>query len=290
MMLAAPRYIAETEKRPGRFDLAGAVSSTLGMTALVYGIVHSADAGWSNPVTVAALTVGVLLLAFFVFNEWRSEQPIMPLRLFANRERVGAYIGRILFLGAMMGFWFFITQFLQGVSNYSPLEAGLAFLPMTVANFVMAMAVPRFSRRFGNPRLLAGGVTLTMIGMFWLSRLSADTYYLTGIALPMILIGIGQGGSLGPLTAAGIAGVASKDAGAASGLVNVAHQLGGSLGLGILVTVFAAAGSSTLDDRDLLAHRISTSLTASTVMLVLAIIVVVTLIVPSRKAVNINSI
>ncbi|MEH7309053.1 MFS transporter [Neobacillus drentensis] len=288
MILAAPRYIAETETRSGRFDLAGAVSSTIGMTALVYGIVHSADAGWNSLVTVTALTAGVLLLAFFVFNEWRAEQPIMPLRLFANRERVGAYIGRILFLGAMMGFWFFITQFLQGVSNYSPLEAGLAFLPMTVANFVMAISVPRFTRRFGNPRLLAAGVTLTMIGMFLLSRLSTDTNFLTGIALPMILIGIGQGGSLGPLTASGISGVGSKDAGAASGLVNVAHQLGGSLGLAILVTVFAAAGSSTVDDRNLLAHRISTSLTVGTAMLMLALVVVITLIVRSRKTVELK--
>ncbi|HZW83435.1 MAG TPA: MFS transporter [Candidatus Deferrimicrobium sp.] len=283
MMLAVPRYIAETEKRSGKFDLAGAVSSTLGMTALVNCIVHSADAGWGNPVTVGALTVAVLLLGFFVFNEWHAEQPIMPLRLFASRERVGAYVGRILFLGAMMGFWFFITQFLQGVSNYSPLEAGLAFLPMTVANFVMAIAVPKFTRRFGNPRLLAGGVTLTMIGMFWLSRLSGDTNYITGIALPMILIGIGQGGSLGPLTASGIAGVSTKDSGAASGLVNVAHQLGGSLGLGILVTVFASTGSANLNGRELLAHRISASLTGSTVMLVLAIIVIFTLIVRSNK-------
>ncbi|WP_051317103.1 MFS transporter [Ectobacillus panaciterrae] len=289
MMLAAPRYLAETEKHPGRFDLAGAMSSTLGMTALVYGIVHSATTGWSNPVTVAALTAGVLLLAFFVFNEWRAEQPIMPLRLFASRERVGAYAARILFLGAMMGFWFFITQFLQGVSNFSPFEAGLAFLPMTLANFAIAIAVPRLTRRFGNARLLAGGVTLTMIGMFWLSRISADTLYVTGIALPMILIGIGQGASLGPLTAAGIAGVASKDAGAASGLVNVAHQLGGSLGLGILVTVFAAAGSTILGDRDLLAHRISISLTGGTVMLALALVVVVMLIVRPRKAAEINS-
>jgi MFS family permease len=91
MILAALRYIAETEKRPGRFNLAGAVDSTLGMTALVYGIVHSADAGWSDAVTIAALLIGVLLLAFFVYNEWRAEEPIMPLRLFGSSERVGAY-------------------------------------------------------------------------------------------------------------------------------------------------------------------------------------------------------
>jgi EmrB/QacA subfamily drug resistance transporter len=286
MLLASQRYVAETEKRPGKFDLAGAISSTLGMSTLVYGIVHSADSGWSNPVTIGSLTFAVLLLAFFVYNEWRAEQPIMPLRLFASHERVGAYIGRILFLGAMMGFWFFITQFLQGVYNFSPLEAGMAFLPMTVANFIMAISVPRFTRRFGNPRLLACGVAITMIGMFWLSRLSADTNYLTGIALPMILIGIGQGGSLGPLTASGIAGVGSKDAGAASGIVNVAHQLGGSLGLGILVAVFASAGSTSLNGGELLAHRIAMSLTGSTVMLVLALIVVFTLIVRSRRAVE----
>jgi predicted MFS family arabinose efflux permease len=289
MLLAAPRFIAETEKRPGRFDLVGAVSSTLGMTALVYGIVHAADVGWSNMVTIGALLIGVFLLVFFVFNEWRAEQPIMPFRLFKSHERVGAYLSRFLFLGAMMGFWFFITQFLQRISHYSPLEAGLAFLPMTVANFVIAIAVPKFTRRFGNPSLLAGGVFLTMFGMFWLSRLSVDTFYLTGIALPMVLIGIGQGASLGPLTASGIAGVEVKDAGAASGLVNVAHQLGGSLGLGILVTVFASSDSTTLKEQGLLVHWISASLTGSTVMLLLAVIVVVTLILKSHNTIKLSS-
>jgi predicted MFS family arabinose efflux permease len=160
----------------------------------------------------------------------------MPLRLFASRERAGAYAARILFLGAMMGFWFFITQFLQGVLGCSPLEAGIAFLPLTLANFAAAMALPRLTRRLGNARLLAGGLTLTLLGMAWLGRVSADTPYLAGIALPMVLIGIGQGGTLTPLTVSGIAGAAAEDAGAASGLVNVAHQLGGSLGLGVLVT------------------------------------------------------
>jgi EmrB/QacA subfamily drug resistance transporter len=284
MILAAPRYLPETERRSGRFDLPGALTSTLGMTALVYGIVRSADAGWSDPLTVAVLTAGVLLLASFVLNEGRAAQPIMPLRLFASRERAGAYAARILFLGAMLGFWFFLTQFLQGVYGYSPLEAGIAFLPMTLANFAVALVVPRLTQRLGNARLLAVGVTLTLIGMAWLSRLSAVSPYLTGVALPMILIGIGQGGALGPLTAAGIAGVAPEDAGAASGLVNVAHQLGGSLGLGVLVTVFAAAGSGALAAGDLLAHRVATALTAGTVMLALALAVVVALIVRPRKA------
>lgn len=279
LMLATPRYLAETERRRGQFDVAGALSSTLGMSALVYGIVRSASAGWGDSVTIAALAAGVLLLAFLVFNEWRAAQPIMPLRLFADRERAGAYAGRILFLGAMMGFWFFMTQFLQGVLGFSPLQAGVAFLPMTVANFAVALAVPWLTQRFGNARLLAGGLTLTLVGMAWLSRVSVDSGYLVGIALPMVLIGIGQGASLSPLTSAGIANVAPEDAGAASGLVNVAHQLGGSIGLGVLVVVFAAAGASALEGRTLLAHRVAASLTAGTAMLALALAVVFLLIV-----------
>ena len=139
--------------------------------------------------------------------------------------------------------------------------------------------ITSLTRRFGNARLLAGGLTLTLVGMAWLSRVSADSAYLTGVALPMILIGIGQGAVLGPLTIAGVAGVAAEDAGAASGLVNVTHQLGGSLGLAILVVVFAAAGPAGFGLRELLAHRIAVSLTAATLMLGLALLLVLALIV-----------
>ena len=282
LMVGAQRYLVETERRSGQFDLFGAISSTVGMTALVYGIVRAATAGWTELLTMATLTAGVMLLALFVVNEWRAQQPIMPLRLFASRERAGAYGARVLYLGAMMGFWFFTTQFLQGILGYSPLEAGAAFLPTTLPNCAAAMMVPKLTKRLGNARLLAAGLTLTLIGMAWLSRVSVDTSYLTGVAFPMTLIGIGQGAVLGPLTVAGVAAVAPIDAGAASGLVNVAHQLGGSLGLAILVTVFAAAGG-TPDARELLARGISASLTVGAVMLALAIALVIVLIVRPRK-------
>jgi predicted MFS family arabinose efflux permease len=270
---AAPRYLPETQRRPGQLDAAGAVSSTLGMTALGYGIVRSADAGWSDALTLITLAASVLLLALFVANERRAAQPIMPLRLFSSRERAGAYAARLLFLGAMAPFWFFTTQFLQNVAGYSPVQAGLAFLPTAVVNFAAAMAVPRLTRRFGNAAVLAAGLAISLIGMAWLGRLSAGTPYLTGIALPMILIGAGQGLALGPLTAAGIAGVDPEDAGAAGGVTNVAHQLGGSLGLGVLVAVFAAADSSTLHGAELLAHRIGASLTVGAGLLALALVI-----------------
>jgi EmrB/QacA subfamily drug resistance transporter len=279
LILVARRFLPETEPRPGRLDLIGALTSTVGMTALVYGLVRSADAGWSDPLTVAALALGVVLLALFVLDQWRAEQPIMPLRLFASRERAGAYAGRLLFLGGMLSFWFFVTQYLQGVLGYSPLQTGFAFLPTTLVNFAVALGVPWLTHRLGNGRLLAGSLLVAVIGMAWLSRVSADSSYLTAVALPMLLIGAGQGGALAPLTSAGVSGVAAEDAGAAGGVVNVAHQLGGSLGLGLLVTVFAAAGSAELAGPDLLAHQIGAALTAGAVLLALAFVVVALLIV-----------
>jgi EmrB/QacA subfamily drug resistance transporter len=273
MMLAAPRYLPETQPRSGQADAIGAATSTLGMTALVFGIVRTADAGWSDTLALTSIVAGLVLLALFVANERRAPQPIMPLRLFASRERSGAYAARLLFLGAMAPFWFFTTQWLQSVAGYSAVEAGLAFMPVTVVNFAAAMAIPKLTRRYRNATVLVGGLTISFIGLAWLSRLDADTPYLTGIALPMMLIGAGQGGSLGPLTAGGIAGVAPQDAGAAGGVTNVAHQIGGSLGLAVLVAVFAAADSTTLAGPDLFAHRISASLTAGAAMLALALVV-----------------
>lgn len=285
LMLGARRYLKESDLRPGEFDLAGAVSSTLGISALVYGLVRSTSAGWNDGLTIAALAAGVLLIAFLVVNEGRARQPIMPLHLFASRERAGAYAARVLFLGAMVGFWFFTTQFLQGVLGFSPFEAGLAFLPSTLPNFAAAIAVPRLTQRLGNGRLLALGLGLATLGMAWLAQASADAPYLSSVALPMVLIGIGQGFSLSPLTVAGIAGVKAEDAGAASGLVNVAHQLGGSLGLAVLIVVFTAAGAGLPDARELLAQRIDAALTAGTAMLGLALALIIALLVRPRRLV-----
>jgi len=284
LVLAAPRYLPETARRRGRFDLAGAATSTLGMIAIVYGIVRAAETAWTDGVTLATLALGGVLLALFVLNERRVAQPITPLRLFASRERVGAYVARVLFVGAMFGMFFFLTQYLQGVDGYSPLKAGLAFLPLTTVMFAMVFVVPALVARLGNARLLAVGVTTAFLGMAWLSRLSADTPYLTGIALPMVVLGLGAGAAFTPLTASGVADVEPEDAGAASGLVNVAHQLGGSLGLGVLVTVFASASPDGLDASAALAHRIASSLTVGATMLALALAVVVALVRRPRPA------
>jgi EmrB/QacA subfamily drug resistance transporter len=275
MLLAARRYIAESETTRGRFDVAGAASSTLGMSALVYGLIRSASAGWGDALTQGALAAGVLLLAAFILIERRAAQAILPLRLFADRQRNAAYGARVLFMGAMIGFFFFTTQFLQVVLGYPPSLTGLAFLPMTLVNFGVALCVPRLTRRLGNARLLAMGLGLTLLGMAWLSRVDAGTAYWLGVALPMVLIGAGQGMALSPLTAAGVAGVPARDAGAASGIVNVAHQLGSSLGLAALVAV-AGLGAGQLAGAPLLAHRVTVALGSAAAMLALALLLVLT--------------
>lgn len=282
LIWGAKRYLVETPPKPGQLDLAGAVSSTLGMSILVFGIVRSAEFGWRDEAAASSLVIGLSLLTFFLFHESRASQPILPMHLFASRERSGAYAARMLFLGGMVGFWFFTTQFLQGVLMYQPLQAGLAFLPTTIPNFVAAMLVPRLTRKVGNAKLLAVGLGIGVVGMTWIAQVTELSPYITAIALPMVLIGISQGFVLAPLTVSAVAGVASEDAGAASGLVNVAHQLGGSLGLSILVVVFAAGGSAALGTTVALAHHVADTFAASAVMLALSLVLVLAFIVRPR--------
>ncbi|MCZ8158554.1 MAG: MFS transporter [Rhizobiaceae bacterium] len=272
MIAASLRFIPESTRQEGRFDLAGALTATVGMVAIVYGLIRSASHGWGDPETLAVIAVAIALIVAFVFVECRAAQPIVPLRLFASRERAGAYAARVLFLGSMVGFFFFTTQFLQSVLGYTAAESGLAFLPATLVNFVSAMLVPRLTPKLGNGRLLAIGLVLSFAGMFWLSRVTANADFLSAVALPMVLIGWGQGFVLGPLTTAGISGVARADAGAASGVVNTAHQLGNSLGLAALVAA-AAFGTSGLSGPDLLAHRVTIALSGSSIMMALALLI-----------------
>src|SRR5580692_1044301 len=177
LVFLAPRFLPESERSHGHFDLAGATTSTLGMTALVYGFVRAASAGWGNRITVASFVAGAFLLGAFILTEMRAEQPITPLHLFASRQRSGAYAARVLVVSGMFAMFFFLTQFFQGVRGFSALEAGLAFLPVTAVMFGAARLSPRIAPRVGNARLLIGGVFVALVGMAWLSRITADTAY-----------------------------------------------------------------------------------------------------------------
>jgi predicted MFS family arabinose efflux permease len=211
-----------------------------------------------------------VLLSLFVVAERRARQPITPLRLFADRTRASAYLTRVLLVGAVFSMFFFVSQFLQGVLGYSALRAGIAFLPQTLVLFAASQLVSRVATRFSTERLLVAGIGTAFLGMTWLSRIDSTTPYFPGVALPLVVLGLGIGIAFVPLTSASLSGVAVEDAGAASGLVNVAQQVGASLGLGILVTVFAASSSP---GRLGLAHGVNAALTGSAVLLGLALLV-----------------
>jgi hypothetical protein len=183
----------------------------------------------------------------------------------------------------MIGFFFFTTQYLQDALGFTPLQAGLGFLPMSLVNFAVALAIPRLGARIPNGVLLAGGTAVTLLGMAWLSLAGVGDAYLSSVALPMVLIGAGQGLAFAPLTNAGIAGVAPSDAGAASGLVNTAHQLGTALGLAVLSAVALRAGSGS-SGPDAVAEHVRAALTGSSVLLALALLIVLVLIVPAGRS------
>ncbi|HMD25875.1 MAG TPA: MFS transporter [Streptosporangiaceae bacterium] len=241
VLAIAPLFVAETPRQAGRFDLAGAVTSTAGVASLVYGFVCAAADGWGDHLTLAAFGAAAVLLAGFLVIESRVHQPITPLRLFADASRSGSFAARLLLLAGMFGVFFFLTQFLQKVMGFSPLRAGVAFLPLTAALFGMSRTAPRLMPRLGAKPLMIIGMLPAIVSLAWLSRVSPATGYWSGVFGPMMLLGIGMGLVFVPLTTASLAGVAPADSGAASSMVNVMQQVGGALGLAVLVAVFGTA-------------------------------------------------
>jgi EmrB/QacA subfamily drug resistance transporter len=249
VLVAAPAFLAESPRQPGRLDITGALASTAGMSALVYAFIRAASQGWSDRLTLGAFAAAAILLVAFVVNESRTEHPIMPLHLFADRGRAGSYLARLLLVAGMFGMFFFLTQFVQEILGFSPLRAGVAFVPLTAALFTVSRSAPRLIPRFGARPLMVAGLVPAIAGMTWLGQISPTTSYLTGILGPMLLLGTGMGLAFVPLTMASLQGVHPEDAGAAASMVNVTQQVGGALGLAILVTVFGHASRAAAQHR-----------------------------------------
>ncbi|MFJ9903753.1 MFS transporter [Streptomyces sp. NPDC101152] len=242
--LAAPRWIRESERHPGHFDIAGALTSTLGMVLLVYGFIRAAQDGWRNPLTLASFAAAVVVLAVFVLIERGSVQPITPLHMFADRNRAGTYGMMLSLAAAIFGMFFFLTLFVQDVLRFSPLRAGLAFLPVSAVIAVGAGLASRFLPRFGpKPFMVVGGV-LAAGGLAWLTLTDVHSTYAGSILGPILVFGLGMGMEFVSLTLMALSNVSVRETGAASGLLNATQQVGGSLGLSILVTVFGTASTN----------------------------------------------
>jgi len=294
--ILTPLFVTETPRQPGRFDLPGAVTSTVGVAALVYAFIRAASDGWGDRIGITAFAVAAVLLVSFVFNETRARQPITPLRLFADMSRSGSFVARLLLVAGMFGMFFFLTQFLQDVLGFGALEAGIAFLPMTALLFAVSRLAPRLIPRVGGYRLMLIGMVPVIIGMAWLSRVSPATSYWSGVFGPMALLGGGMGLVFVPLTTTSLAGVRPQDSGAASSMVNVMQQLGGSVGLAVLVAVFGTATrdsaahpvaglSAAAFHTHVLAHGMSTAFGLAAIFDVAAFVVIALLLRPRKSAV-----
>ncbi|MER6354044.1 MFS transporter [Streptomyces sp. NPDC001634] len=239
--VALPRFVTETPRHAGRFDVAGTLTGTAGMTSLVYAFIRVSEQGWSDTQALLGFGTAAALLTVFILIESRAGQPIMPLSLFANRNRAGGYAGVLLLPAGMFGAFYFLTLITQQVLGYSPLRAGFAFLPMTLVMFTVVRFVPRLLARLGAKPVLLTGMALLAVAAGWLWRLRPGDGYATGLLGPLLLMGLGVGLSFMPLNATILAGIQPREAGAASGLLQTLQWLGGTLGLSVLVTVFGTA-------------------------------------------------
>lgn len=251
LIIAAPLVIAEAPRHHRRLDVPGAALGTAGTTALAYGLLRAADAGWGDAGTIAGLAAAVPLLVAFVLVERGAEQPLLPLWLFTDRNRAAGYATMFLLPATMFGVFFLLSQYFGTVLGYGALRTGAAFLPMTVLSFVFARYSARLIGRLGARPLVAGGAVLFLVGLVWLTRIRAGGGYWTELFGPMLLLGIAIGASFVPTSATILSTVRPTESGAASGALQAMQQTGASIGLAVLVTVFGAASHHATAPADL---------------------------------------
>jgi EmrB/QacA subfamily drug resistance transporter len=242
LALAAPYVIKETERRGrSRLDVPGGITSTGGMAALVYGFIHAATYSWGSGTTILSFAIAALLLTAFVVIEARTANPVMPLRLFTSRTRVGSYLVMLILGAAVFAMFYFLTQYVQMVKGFSPLRAGFAFLPISAVIVTAAQITSRNIAKVGAQTFIVSGTISVGLGLTLLSRLTPSSSY-AGHILPAIgLIALGMGCIFVPVTLTAVSGVAPEDSGIASAMLNVGQQVGGTVGLSSLVTVFSTA-------------------------------------------------
>ena len=230
-----------------RLDVPGVVLVSAAVFCLVYGLSNAATHNWRTPSTYGFLATAAVLLVVFALWQGRAAHPLLPPRVVLDRNRGGAYLSFFIGAAGMFGIFLFLTYYLQQTLGYSPLVAGVSFLPLSVGLIVMAnLSTIVLMPRFGPKPLIAFGMLSASAGSAWLAQLSPHTGYATGVLGPLILTGIGLGMVIAPVINTGTFGVAPQDAGVASATVTVGQMLGGSVGTSLLNTIFAGAVASYL--------------------------------------------
>jgi len=239
---AAPRVLAESPRRPGRVDVAGAITGTGGVALLVYGLSKAATgqdgvSHWGDAQVLASLAASVVLLVSFVLIELRSPHPLLPMRVLADRNRSGAYLIMLCVATGLFGLFFFLTLFIQTVLGYSAIRSGIAYLPFAVGVVVSSGLASQLMPRTGPRPLILAGCAMVAGGMFWFSRLTEHAGYASQLLGPQLVSSFGLGLVFVPLALVSLHNVADQDSGVASSLLNTAQQVGGAIGLALLGTV-----------------------------------------------------
>ncbi|WP_222849248.1 MFS transporter [Trebonia kvetii] len=239
---AAPRVLSESPRRPGRIDVAGAVTATLGIALLVFGLSKAATGAdgishWGDAQVVASLTASVVLLVSFALIEVRSSHPLLPMRVLADRNRAGAYLIMLCIATGLFGLFFFLTLFIQTVLGYTAIHSGIAYLPFAVGVVIASALASQLVPRVGARPLILAGAALVAGGMFWFSRLTEHAGYASDLLGPQLVSSFGLGLVFVPLSLVALHNVAEQDSGVASSLLNTGQQVGGAIGLALLGTV-----------------------------------------------------
>jgi predicted MFS family arabinose efflux permease len=250
-----------------RFDVAGALTVTAGLTVLVYGVLEGSDAGWGSAKTLLTGVVAGVLLVAFVAVEAAAKVPLVPLSFLRHPAVRSANPVAALLSAAMFPMWFLLALYDQRVLGFSPVRTGMAILPLVGALIVVNILAPRLVARYGARNLTTTGLLVAAAGLAWMSRATLESGYRQGLLVPSLVTGIGFGLSFVPLMTAATTAISVEQSGLASGLVNVSQQMGGALGLAVLMTL---ASSETHNRADLtgpsaLAHGLTTGLLGASV-------------------------
>ncbi len=231
----------ESEETHNDLDLPGAISVTAGMMSIVYGLSNGPSHGWTNLSTLSFFVAGILLLAFFIFNEKRAKNPLVPLSIFKIRSLTGANLTLFPVVASMFSLFFFLSLYVQDVLRYSPVRAGLTFLVVPIMIAISATNVPRIISKIGARPVLITGPLLIASALLYLTRLPVNGHYLTNILPALVMLGLGAGSSFVSGTITATSGVSGRKSGLASGILNTTQQIGGSLGLAVLTGVASTA-------------------------------------------------
>ncbi|WP_053546129.1 MFS transporter [Corynebacterium deserti] len=280
LLYLVKRSLPATAAKQETLDILGAISSTLGIAGVLYAIVLSAENGWGSPTVFVPLAAGVVLFAWFLFHESRVTHPLLPLHLFKDRQRNAILASRFLLVGSVMSFFFFSTQLLQDATGFNALQAGLAFVPLSLVQFATARFSPRLAGHgMSEATLIVGGLLIMVVGMVSL----AIAPYMVGFWIGLILVGGGQGFAFGPMTSSALSRATPEDAGALSGLVNSVHQIGGTFGVGVFGAL-AVAVVGHEETAAMITERAHLGFTISSVSFAVATILAVSSFAPIKRS------